>query len=185
VLDHLNTPDCLLEQRVTERSVADRPEIVADLAPWNPSAAAALVSVRALWRGIDHYRRAWATRLDLGAAEIVTLAELLQEPQLRTGDLVARTGLAQGSVTALVDRLEKRGLVERIRPVDNRRVVLVDLTTEGRSLAEAVFVPLGGIVEGALSDAEAVDAGDVEGFSHAMERVAELVERAAEQIDES
>jgi len=42
--------------------------------------------------------------------------------------------VADASATGIVDRMEKRGLVERRHDTDDRRVVLVHLTEEGRAV---------------------------------------------------
>lgn len=47
-----------------------------------------------------------------------------------------------GDVTRLIDRLEKQGLIERVRKSDDRRVVRVRLTTEGFDLVERIHKPL-------------------------------------------
>lgn len=52
-------------------------------------------------------------------------------------DMVAR----DPDVTRLVDRLEKAGLVERERSVEDRRVVLVRITREGRALLKRLREP--------------------------------------------
>jgi DNA-binding MarR family transcriptional regulator len=44
------------------------------------------------------------------------------------------------AATGLVDRIEERGLVERIRVPSDRRVVLVRITAAGRQLLEDVEV---------------------------------------------
>jgi DNA-binding MarR family transcriptional regulator len=46
--------------------------------------------------------------------------------------------LDKSSVTGLIDRAERRGLVERIPSLADRRAVLVRLTEEGRSLVSQV-----------------------------------------------
>jgi DNA-binding MarR family transcriptional regulator len=45
-------------------------------------------------------------------------------------------------ITRLVDRLEKQGLVERLRAPDDRRVVRVRLTDDGFALVEKIHKPL-------------------------------------------
>jgi DNA-binding MarR family transcriptional regulator len=45
-------------------------------------------------------------------------------------------------VTRLVDRLEKGGLVERVRTPDDRRVVLVAITTKGLGLLAKLDGPM-------------------------------------------
>jgi DNA-binding MarR family transcriptional regulator len=41
-------------------------------------------------------------------------------------------------ITRLLDRLVERGLVERERPADNRRVVMVGITEEGKKLLHEI-----------------------------------------------
>jgi DNA-binding MarR family transcriptional regulator len=56
----------------------------------------------------------------------------------RITELATTEVLAQPTVTQLVDRLEKRGLVERARDAGDRRVVLVSITVEGRETLDAL-----------------------------------------------
>ncbi len=46
--------------------------------------------------------------------------------------------LDKSSITGLITRAERRGLVERVPSVADRRVVLVNLTDQGRSLVAHV-----------------------------------------------
>jgi DNA-binding MarR family transcriptional regulator len=72
----------------------------------------------------------------------ITLTQLTVLRAVRTGPytvgrLGAEVGLSPASVTRLVDRLEKRGLVTRSRDAVDRRRVDVNLTGEGdRMLGE-------------------------------------------------
>lgn len=47
--------------------------------------------------------------------------------------------LASGSMTAAIDRLERRGLVVRKATLSDRRARVVELTPEGERVAEAYF----------------------------------------------
>jgi DNA-binding MarR family transcriptional regulator len=65
---------------------------------------------------------------------IIVLATLATDGPLRPARIADLTGLSSGGVTALLDRLESRGLVHRSlgeRP-DDRRAVVVELTEQGR-----------------------------------------------------
>jgi DNA-binding MarR family transcriptional regulator len=53
---------------------------------------------------------------------------------LPMGALAEAMDVSQASVTGIVDRMEQRGLVERQRDDEDRRVVRVALTDEGRQL---------------------------------------------------
>lgn len=84
------------------------------------------------------FHAAVADKQGLRATETKTLDLLQRFGPLTAKDLAERTGLAPASVTGLVDRLESKGFVRRIKhPTDKRRVV-VELNQQ--KLAElAVF----------------------------------------------
>jgi MarR family 2-MHQ and catechol resistance regulon transcriptional repressor len=56
------------------------------------------------------------------------------------GELSRKQLLAGGTVTVVVDNLEKEGLVEREHCKEDRRVVYVQLTEKGRILFQNIFV---------------------------------------------
>jgi DNA-binding MarR family transcriptional regulator len=57
------------------------------------------------------------------------------EGPLSHSTLAQRAGCSAPSTTGLVDRLQREGLVERVRDEDDRRVVLVQLTGKGEQIA--------------------------------------------------
>jgi DNA-binding MarR family transcriptional regulator len=60
-------------------------------------------------------------------------------PTLALGErLVSRAP----DITRMLDKLEQRGLVERERPADNRRVVQVGITATGLALLDEIAGPL-------------------------------------------
>ncbi|MGQ4387392.1 MarR family winged helix-turn-helix transcriptional regulator [Streptomyces sp. SAS_270] len=71
------------------------------------------------------FHAAVAEKQGLNATETKTLDLLQRFGPLTAKDLAERTGLAPASVTGLVDRLEGKGFVERVKhPTDKRRVVV-------------------------------------------------------------
>ncbi len=66
------------------------------------------------------------------------LLGVLRDRRPTMNELAKLLGLDKSSVTGLVDRAERRGLVARIPSTTDRRAVLVSLTTDGRSLASRV-----------------------------------------------
>ena len=78
---------------------------------------------------------------------VILMATLATDGPLRPVQIAGLTGLSSGGVTALLDRLEGKGLIHRWhdeRP-DDRRAVVVELTDTGRcvalDIAAATFDP--------------------------------------------
>jgi DNA-binding MarR family transcriptional regulator len=70
-------------------------------------------------------QQAIAERLGLNTTDVSCLALLSEAAPLTAGQLAEATGLTTGSVTVLIDRLEKAGYVERTKdPFDRRRVIV-------------------------------------------------------------
>lgn len=69
----------------------------------------------------------WVPLLKLHMGEASTVAELARECQLDAG-----------AMTRLLDRLEAKGLIERVRSSEDRRVVNLQLTKEGRVAARQI-----------------------------------------------
>lgn len=67
------------------------------------------------------------------------LEALLHRGELCQGDLAGKVLRSCGSVTAVVDGLERRGLVERRRAPEDKRFVRVALTAKGRKAIAALF----------------------------------------------
>jgi DNA-binding MarR family transcriptional regulator len=65
------------------------------------------------------------------------LLGVLRDREPTMNELARILGLDKSSVTGLVERAERRGLVERVPSSADRRAVLVRLTGEGRTLVSA------------------------------------------------
>ncbi len=66
-----------------------------------------------------------AAALGLGISDMKTLSVLLQEGPLTAGQIARRLSLTTGAVTGVIDRLEKRHLVNRQHDAQDRRKVIV------------------------------------------------------------
>jgi DNA-binding MarR family transcriptional regulator len=79
-----------------------------------------------------------ASRLGLHPTDYKALGILERLGAMSAGDIARHSGLATASVTNLVDRLEEKGFVRRVRDGEDRRRVLVepvrDRITPGRVL---------------------------------------------------
>ena len=100
-------------------------------------------------------------QFDIGYTDLDVLATLRRSGKpyrLRPADLLRTVLIQSGSLTACLDRLEKRSLVKRTETEADRRSRSVQITTTGKNLIdlaiEARFEEASGAVEG-LSKAEA------------------------------
>jgi DNA-binding MarR family transcriptional regulator len=73
------------------------------------------------------YHGALAALGDLSAVELKAMDFLQREGAMTARALAARTGLAPASITALVDRLERKGFAHRIANPEDGRSVLIRL----------------------------------------------------------
>ena len=71
--------------------------------------------------------------------DFAALEALLHKGPLTISEIQDKVQLASGSMTAAIDRLEKRGLVVRKSTASDRRARIVQLTPEGRRVAAAYF----------------------------------------------
>jgi DNA-binding MarR family transcriptional regulator len=104
--------------------------------------------------GIDHNLGFWISRVHTRLTQLVTQrtrVELGVTGQqawiiflLASGRCSSPSGIAQecdidlSAVTRILDRVEKRGLLRRIRSTEDRRLIHIQLTESGRLLAERV-----------------------------------------------
>lgn len=69
--------------------------------------------------------------LSVTPAQLHTIIWLGKEERLTMGNLAQRIGVTEKTITGLVDRLERDGLVARERDEADRRIVLATLTEKG------------------------------------------------------
>lgn len=72
-------------------------------------------------------------------SDFAALEALLHKGPLTITEIQAKVLLASGSMTAAVDRLERKGLVIRRATAADRRAKVLELTLEGKRVVEAAF----------------------------------------------
>lgn len=70
--------------------------------------------------------------MQIGHARFELLGEMWERGPLPLGELAAAAGLSAATVSQMVDHLEESGHVARTRSEADRRVVLLELTVQGR-----------------------------------------------------
>jgi DNA-binding MarR family transcriptional regulator len=104
-----------------------------------------LSRISRLARRLDQARRRAFSRHHLQGWEFDVLSALRRAGRpyrLSPGQLVTETMVTSGTMTNRVDRLERRGLVQRSPDPSDRRGVIVALTTAGRTVVDAALSDL-------------------------------------------
>lgn len=77
--------------------------------------------------------------MNLTGSQGMLTGTLVHHGGMKVSDLSEKMGLSNSTVSGIIDRLEDRGFVERIRSKEDRRVVYVDLTDEFREISRKLF----------------------------------------------
>ncbi len=93
-----------------------------------------LVALRRISRAIDLHSKSLVRSYGLTGPQLILLRELAASGEISVGDLARNISLSNATVTDILDRMEKRGLVERTRSSADRRRVMVKVTDVGKEL---------------------------------------------------
>lgn len=117
-------------------------------------------------------RRRMVARLSASASQILAIVEGAGEP-LPPHDIADRLLVTSGTMTSLLDTLERQRLVRRVPHPRDRRKLLIDITDEARAILDGMLPRVHGASRDAfvvLSDAEC-------------ETLVGLLERVQAQLD--
>jgi len=93
-----------------------------------------LVALRRIIRAVDRHSGYLAQRYQLTGPQLYVLQVLGGEAELTAGALAKASSMSQATMTGILQRLERRGLVQRRRSETDKRSVLICLTDAGREL---------------------------------------------------
>jgi len=95
-----------------------------------------------LWkaaRAVEAYAENSVSQLEMCGSDFAVLEALLHKGPLPVNEIGKKVLLTSGSITAAVDRLEDKNLVERRAHGSDRRARIVHLTREGKKLITRVY----------------------------------------------
>jgi len=90
-----------------------------------------LITLRRIIRATDVHSRSLAASHGLTGPQLMVLRELQRYPEISVSDLARDISLSPATVTDILDRLEKRGLINRARSEADRRRLRLSLTEAG------------------------------------------------------
>lgn len=101
-------------------------------------ATATLRALRRVLRASEGSTRKLAAATGLTPSQLLVLREIDAGDQVTPGVVAQRLQFSHATITAIVDRLEAQELVTRMRSDQDKRRMLLDITTRGRRcLADA------------------------------------------------
>jgi DNA-binding MarR family transcriptional regulator len=115
---------------------------------------------------------------ELTRTEAGLLGTLLDRPR-RITELAETEALAQPTVTQLVDKLVRRGLVVREKSPDDGRVVLVSVTAEGAEQLEAARATNRALVRSLVAD---LPEEDLQALARATQILGDLLEPLQQRV---
>jgi DNA-binding MarR family transcriptional regulator len=122
-------------------------------------------------RKLRRYQRRTINEADLTPAQYSVLTLLWERDGRQFVELASACCCSPSTVTGIVDTLENKGLVRREPHPEDRRSVLVFLTTRGKAL-EGATPGLGRILQGCCSG---VSTGDLEQLTQLLRKLDEAL----------
>jgi len=116
--------------------------------------AAAEEAVASLGRAVGSLRCAGSqrlVRLGISMTHFHVLTLLRHHDAMPMGHLAEILDASMSSATGIIDRMEERGLVERVRVLDDRRIVLVRPTQAGLDLVDEAELVKSDVMAGAIA----------------------------------
>lgn len=96
-----------------------------------------LIAIRRVIRAVYLHSRKLNQSYSLTGPQALVLKEIVARKRISPGELAKQISLSQATITDIVKRLEKRGLVTRVRDAKDRRKVLLEITKDGKALIKA------------------------------------------------
>ncbi|MDR3581278.1 MAG: MarR family transcriptional regulator [Oryzomonas sp.] len=106
-------------------------------------------NLRRSMKAINEYSKTAEKETGLTGPQLWAIKLVAGSAPIKVSDLARRMYLHPATVVGILDRLESKGLVQRTRSTEDRRVVEIDLTAQGRVVvSQAPEVAQGMLVKG-------------------------------------
>ena len=101
-----------------------------------------IYSIRRLIQASELYTKELNKKYQVSAAQLNCIITLYEYGPLPPSKIANHMMVKSSTVTGVVDRLEKKGLAERMRNSPDRRVITIQLTQAGKKLAQNAPPPI-------------------------------------------
>ncbi len=101
-----------------------------------------LIALRQIIRAIDLHSKKLNKEAGLTGPQLLLMREIRDAGEVTIRQLANNTNMSQATATTILDRLEKRGLVQRVRSTLDKRKVHAYLTDTGKETLDKAPQPL-------------------------------------------
>lgn len=92
-----------------------------------------LTSIRKVIRAIDLHSKQLNKSSGLTGPQLLIMQEIARQKGVTASQIAKQINLSAATVTNILDRLENRGLIERVRSSEDKRRVSLFLSEQGRN----------------------------------------------------
>ena len=101
-----------------------------------------IFSIRRLIQASELYSKELNKKYHISAAQLNCILTLYEFGPMPPSKIAKHMMVKSSTVTGVVDRLEKKGLAERLRNSPDRRMITIQLTKSGKKLAQNAPPPI-------------------------------------------
>lgn len=105
-------------------------------APIRTTSDNVMIALRKIIQAIDMNSKKLVKRVGLTGPQLVILQEISNTGEVTAGEIARAVSLSQATVTGILERMEKRGLLSRRRNEHDKRRVMVNITATGKQVLE-------------------------------------------------
>lgn len=145
------------------------------MAKSSPSAMVAEImdNIRRVFQVVNEQSKQVERETGLTGPQVWAIKVISKHSPVRVSDLATKMYLHPATIVGILDRLEKRGLISRTRSTEDRRVVEVNLTDDGRNLViHSPEVASNKIANGLAS----LDSDELSVIHHGLDRLAVILD---------
>jgi DNA-binding MarR family transcriptional regulator len=117
--------------------------------------------------------------MNLTGPQGMMMGILSHDGEMKISDLSEKIGLSNSTVSGIIDRLEKQGLVERTRSTEDRRVVYVNISAEFKKNSKTNFCKIEKTFEDIMK--KATDE-EIETISKGLDTLEKLMDKQKDEI---
>ena len=129
--------------------------------------------IRNIAKYLNEYTKDHLKCYNLTLGRFHVLRVIIESQPVSMGEIHEELHMANSTVTVIVDYLHEAGLVKRKRDTEDRRVVLLEITDDGREIMESLLKKRQDFMKKSLMD-----------MQNSAEELAQLLEKLLNKVEE-